>query len=494
MIDNKTLDEILSKSKMSVNKNIPSGKSQQVMGGQSNATLEANLKKAKSISITTEKEQKKLYQEQETDEQLNATLKRAISKSVTPKKEQTKNIPLHQEQEINKQLNVIIERKKRESITPKKEQTKIVPLHQETDEQLNATLKRAASKSQFPKNVQPTIVSSHQDIKLHQETDEQLNAILEQVISKSQFPKNVQTDIQLQMVLEQSKKSISPGESVKEMVAKIEKPNIQQISEKKNIFEKIPKSQHIIPGIATDEIDKLTSIIMDSFSSSTSETDKAKIKQNLLTLNDTINSYNTDTTKSDVDRLTTTSDQNKEINKIDIFFKNNNGEEIKKFIDNINSNKSDKWEKFSIIYQKIFKMPMNKVRIDLKQHLLIKMLGLTDYGDKFRVSTIFFYNVAKKTLNGNGEFITDKIIVNILTNKNVQASLESLRETDVNLVKLLDDYDNKDNLNELFKNLLLLQFDSFINEMKPHCWEDCWNEFINKFTILFNKNLKNITK
>jgi hypothetical protein len=208
------------------------------------------------------------------------------------------------------------------------------------------------------------------------------------------------------------------------------------------------------------------------------------MKQQLTKLIETLKykkymDYNV-TVKNDINNLITTSTQDIEMNKIDVFIKSNDIEQSKKFIEQINSDDNDKWTKFSILYQKIHG---NRT---LTQILLIKMMGWTDY------HFMNFYDIGNTILSEIGESNMDTIIIDILTNDKIKMSLEALRKDDVKLIKMYDMYDNKKEFGRLLKNLLLVQLNNFVIKMKPYCWGMCWGKFIDKIIEVSNDKINKI--
>jgi len=169
---------------------------------------------------------------------------------------------------------------------------------------------------------------------------------------------------------------------------------------------------------------------------------------------------------------------------------------IKNYIMRINSEDDGKWIIFTIIYQKFDNIIYDAIRILLKHFLLIKMMGLYDYkkefekhGQQLENPSDIFYKTAEKTMDEMGEPYVDDIIRRTLTNKDIQKTLESLRKTDVEITNLFKNYRNVNGVNELFKNLLQMQFNTFIIKIRPYCWGVAWGAFIDKFVWVFNEKL-----
>jgi hypothetical protein len=169
---------------------------------------------------------------------------------------------------------------------------------------------------------------------------------------------------------------------------------------------------------------------------------------------------------------------------------------IKNYIMGINSESEEKWIIFTIIYQKFDNIIYDAIRILLKHFLLIKMMGLYDYkkefekhGPQLENPSDIFYKTAEKTMDEMGEPYVDDIIRRTLTNKDIQKTLESLRKTDVEITNLFKSYRNVNGINELFKNLLQMQFNTFIIKIRPYCWGVAWGAFIDKFVWVFNEKL-----
>jgi hypothetical protein len=181
-------------------------------------------------------------------------------------------------------------------------------------------------------------------------------------------------------------------------------------------------------------------------------------------------------------------DDNVNINRaLDPLIKSYDVDKIKNYILNINSEDGEKWVIFTIIYQKLNNIIKDQIRILLKHFLLVKMLGLYDYKKDFDNKT--FEESAEETMNEMGEPYIDEIIVKVLTDDSIKKPLESLRRTDVEITKLFRNYKNVGGIDELFKNLLQTQFNTFIIKIKPYCQGSAFGTFIDKFVGVFNKKL-----
>lgn len=165
---------------------------------------------------------------------------------------------------------------------------------------------------------------------------------------------------------------------------------------------------------------------------------------------------------------------------------------IKEYIDNIENNSPGKWVNFSIIYQKIYNITRNKIRIFLKHYLLIKILGLYDYRKDWIKPSDIFYETADKTMDEIGEPPIDEIIINVFINKDIQEALESLRSTDIEISKMFKEYKDVKGMEELFKNLLVMQFNNFVIKIRPYCGGAGWNIFMDRFVGVFNKKLEGL--
>ncbi len=199
-------------------------------------------------------------------------------------------------------------------------------------------------------------------------------------------------------------------------------------------------------------------------------------------------------TKNNINRLETKPNQDFEMNVIDKYISNGDINGIKTFISNIDSDNKNKWENYSIIYQKISKIKDSDIRQAAKRHLFIRMPGWNDPKnyEGYEQPINLFYEVAEKTLEQSGEPSVDDIIIDILLNKKIQKSLEGLRNIDVKMVELFKQYGDQTNFDRLFTNLMLLQFNNFITKMRIYCGENNWGEFIGKFTDTFNEKMEQI--
>ena len=226
---------------------------------------------------------------------------------------------------------------------------------------------------------------------------------------------------------------------------------------------------------------------------------------------------------------------------------------IKKFIDKIDNNNIKKWNYYTIIYLKLIKIIDVMIRKEAKIYLFTKITGWNDNKSFFETSRIpkrekeslkhkeqekiterkegkekrekgkekeigeatrpfsipkiyikeeeeeeekepknmydEFYEIVENTLGESGEPEIDDIIIDILTNKNIQNSLEGLRKIDEDLEKLFIKYREHNDFNRLFKNLLILQFNNFIKKMGVYCWGD----FIDRFTLALNRKMENLS-
>ena len=57
---------------------------------------------------------------------------------------------------------------------------------------------------------------------------------------------------------------------------------------------------------------------------------------------------------------------------------------------------------------------------------------------------------------------------------------------------MFKEYKDVKGMEELFKNLLVMQFNKFVIKIRPYCGGAGWNIFMDRFVGVFNKKLEGL--